>query len=87
MLANALRYAFFDTDAVIEQAHKDMSVADIFKARAGGGGARRARVCLGRAAAAVGALFSLPLSSPPPSLPPKPFPTPATPSQHSTKPF
>jgi shikimate kinase len=31
MLANTLRYAFFDTDAVIEAAHGGKSVADIFR--------------------------------------------------------
>ncbi|GBF89384.1 shikimate, chloroplastic [Raphidocelis subcapitata] len=31
MLANTLRYAFFDTDGVIEKAHPGMSVADIFR--------------------------------------------------------
>ena len=31
MLANTLKYAFFDTDAVIEKAHPGMTVADIFK--------------------------------------------------------
>lgn len=34
MLANSLKYAYFDTDTVIEMAHKDMTVADIFKVRA-----------------------------------------------------
>lgn len=33
MLANSLKYAFFDTDDMIEKTHKDMSVSDIFKAR------------------------------------------------------
>jgi len=31
MLANTLKYAFFDTDNVIELAHPEMAVSDIFK--------------------------------------------------------
>lgn len=31
MLANTLKYAFFDTDKVVEMAHKGMTVADVFK--------------------------------------------------------
>lgn len=31
MLANTLRYAFFDTDGVIEKAHPGMTIADIFR--------------------------------------------------------
>jgi shikimate kinase len=32
MLANTLKYAFFDTDSVIEMAHKPQAVAEIFSA-------------------------------------------------------
>ena len=31
MLANTLKYAFFDTDSVIELAHEKKAVSDIFK--------------------------------------------------------